>query len=58
MATRYKLYPKDEYAQDVNFIQRTLDDGTITCIPKATYNTDYIEYQEWLAAGNTPDAAD
>tara|TARA_R100000742_G_C4256068_1_gene73965 strand:- start:43 stop:219 length:177 start_codon:yes stop_codon:yes gene_type:complete len=58
MATKYKLYPKNEYGKEVNYIERTLDNGTISCIPKATYNTDYIEYQEWLAAGNTPDAAD
>ena len=27
-------------------------------IPKNTENTDYQEYLEWVAAGNTPDAAD
>ena len=58
MATRYKLYPKDEYAQDVNFIQRILDDGTITCIPKSSANPLWVEYQEWVAAGNTAEAAD
>ena len=29
MATRYKLYPKDENSRDRKAIQRTLDDGTI-----------------------------
>ena len=27
-------------------------------IPYDENNRDYREYQEWLAAGNTPDAAD
>jgi hypothetical protein len=27
-------------------------------IPKNTENTDYQEYLEWVAAGNTPEAAD
>ena len=28
------------------------------CIPADNGNRDYSEYQEWLAAGNTPQAAD
>ena len=27
-------------------------------IPKDTANADYAEYLEWVAAGNTPEAAD
>ena len=27
-------------------------------IPKDPLNTDYIEYLEWVEAGNTPDEAD
>ena len=26
--------------------------------PFDSANTDYIEYQKWIAAGNTPEAAD
>ena len=58
MATKYKLYPKDENGRDRKAIQRTLDDGTISSIPFAAANTDYQEYLEWVAAGNTAEAAD
>ena len=35
------------------------DDGVVkTAIPKATDNADYQECLEWVAAGNTPEAAD
>ena len=32
--------------------------GVSLCIPFAPGNTDYQEYLEWVAAGNTPEAAD
>jgi|TARA_R100000455_G_C6227312_1_gene89928 hypothetical protein len=57
MATRYKLYPDDEYGP-YPAIQRTLDDGTISSIPMSEENTDYLEYLEWVKEGNTPEAAD
>ena len=57
MATRYKLY-KDDSETGVNkSIKRILDDGTITSIPMSAQRA-WREYQEWLAAGNTPEAAD
>ena len=58
MATRYKLYPKESNGREVQAIQRTLDDGRITSIPTDPSNTDYAEYLEWVAAGNTPEEAD
>ena len=57
MATRYKLYPDDEYGS-IPAIQRTLDDGTISSIPMSEGNRDYLEYLEWVKEGNTPEAAD
>ena len=56
MATRYKLYPDDDYGA-IPAIQRILDDGTISCIPMNEANTDYQEYLEW-AKTNTAEAAD
>ena len=38
-------------------VVRLNDDGTLTGIPTDPANTDYQEYQQWLAAGNTPDHA-
>ena len=57
MATKYKLYPDDEYGP-IPAIQRTLDDGTISSIPMSEGNRDYLEYLEWVKEGNTPEAAD
>ena len=57
MATRYKLIA-DSPMGKVNSIKRILDDGTISCIPKDTNNTDYQKYLEWVAEGNTAEAAD
>ena len=57
MATRYKLYPDDEYGA-IPAISRILDDGTISSIPMAEGNRDYQEYLAWVAEGNTAEAAD
>ena len=62
MATRYQLYKDIIHEDGSSFprkaIKRTLDDGTISCIPIAEGNTDYQEYLAWVADGNTPEAAD
>ena len=57
MATRYKLYRDDEFGA-IPAIQRILDDGTKSCIPFVSSNTDYQEYLEWVSEGNTPEEAD
>ena len=60
MATRYKFYAKNSDLpnwEQINSIQRILDDGTISSIPTDPSNTDYIEYLEW-AKTNTTEAAD
>jgi|TARA_R100000388_G_C7224790_1_gene151132 hypothetical protein len=58
MATRYKLYANTTDGQVINSIKRILDDGTVSSIPKNEANIDYQEYLEWVAEGNTPEAAD
>ena len=56
MATRYKLYPNDEYGA-IPAISRILDDGTISSIPMSEGNRDYQEYLDW-AKTNTIEPAD
>ena len=43
------------YGEPIEFILRKTDGAWI---PKNTENTDYQEYLEWVAAGNTAEAAD
>jgi len=35
-----------------------IEEGRILSIPFSPDNTDYQEYLEWVAEGNTPEAAD
>ena len=58
MATRYKKYPDDTELGSLNAIQKIAEDGRISCIPTIEANTDYQEYLEWVAEGNTAEAAD
>ena len=57
MAISYKKV-KDSYGDELTVIQKS-EDGVFKCsIPFSDGNIDYQEYKEWLAAGNTPEAAD
>ena len=54
----YKKTKDSEGNVRTDQIKRILDDGTISCIPMSDGNTDYQEYLAWVAAGNTPEAAE
>ena len=50
----YKL-TRNTYGGDTQSVIRKSDGA---CIPFDLDNTDYQEYLEWIADGNTPEAAD
>ena len=52
----YKLLGIDEFTNDTVQMVNRLSDNTF--IPFDPANTDYQEYLEWIAAGNTPEAAE
>ena len=51
----YKLVEDTPQGEPSNLIIRLSDDAYI---PKDEANTDYQEYLEWLAKGNTPEEAE
>jgi len=51
----YKLLPKDKDGNEPNIVLRKTDN---VFIPFDPANTDYQEYLEWVAEGNTAEAAD
>ena len=57
MTINYKLL-KENKDGAIPAIQVTKEDGTIWSVPFDEANTDYQEYLEWVAEGNTPDPAD
>jgi hypothetical protein len=52
--TKHQL-PNKSWVDNPNMIIRKSDNAYI---PTDTGNTDYQEYLEWVAAGNTAEAAD
>ena len=57
MTNPYKLHKKNTAGKQATVI-RTNKDGKRSFIPFDDSNTDYLEYLEWVAAGNTAEAAD
>ena len=53
---KYKLY-KDPLSSKVNVVNKVYT-NKILSIPFDEENTDYQEYLEWVAEGNTAEAAD
>ena len=41
-----------------DLVIKTTDDGVISTVPFSQGNKDYQEYLEWVAEGNTAEAAD
>ncbi len=53
----YKFFKLPNGTQ-VDAVIRTTSDGVISTIPFDEKNIDYQEYLEWVAEGNTAEAAD
>ena len=53
----YKFYKLPDGTQEDAVIRTTLD-GVISTIPFDEKNIDYQDYLEWVAEGNTAEAAD
>ncbi len=53
---KYKLY-KDPITKEVNIVNKVYSDHTIS-IPFVDGNRHYQEYLDWVAEGNTAEAAD
>tara|TARA_Y100001963_G_scaffold151078_1_gene233309 strand:- start:523 stop:699 length:177 start_codon:yes stop_codon:yes gene_type:complete len=54
-----KLYKITKDPDNIeNGVSRDDGSGSMSYIPKDPNNSDYAEYLEWVAAGNTAEAAD
>ena len=60
MTLTYKLRKSQTTTETptVKNVQKKIDGKVVLDIPMNNNNTDYAEYLEWVAAGNTPEAAD
>ena len=54
----YKFYKLPGGTQADDAILRITSEGIISTVPFAEGNTDYQQYLEWVAKGNTAEAAD
>jgi hypothetical protein len=52
----YKLV-RNPMTNEIDTVNK-ITEGRIVCIPFDEANTDYQEYLEWLAEGNTPEEAE
>mgnify|MGYP003118536388 FL=1 len=57
MTITYKRF-KNTYGQVVEAVNKYVDGVHVWSIPFDPDNTDYQEYLEWVAEGNTAEAAD
>jgi len=53
---KYKLYKDTEFNNIVGVLK--YEDNKTTFIPMVDGNSDYEEYLEWVAEGNTPEEAE
>jgi len=57
MATTYKfIKPGGYFTTEV--VGKIVDGKTVTIMPRANDTWEWVDYQEWLKAGNTTEAAD
>jgi len=54
----YKFFKLPDGTQADDAILKITSKGIISTVPFKEENTDYQEYLEWVAEGNTPEAAD
>jgi len=54
----YQLYPEHSKLGTAKCIKKTDASGLVFCVPFDPANTDYQEYLEWVAEGNTPTPAE
>ena len=55
--TIYK-FVRNEMTQEISYVKKVTGSDSYTIMPMNTDNTDYQEYLEWVAEGNTPMEAD